>query len=269
MTAGIRHGRDRDGMIATVRVDGAAAATPLHAHRSLILGLVDRGRRRLTLPDGELELVAGDGFVIPPDTPHAFSAVDDGSHRVLAIDPAAGLFARLGAGRIVDAVWAEAFTALHAAAEAGEPCGGLLSRLIDETERHNQSARPALRPYRSARLAREIAAADLGGDVDLAELGRRVGVSPFHLHRLYRQSFGLTPAEHRLEARLRAARRLLLDGVAIADVAAALGFSDQSHLSRAFRRLMGVPPGEWLRQMARRPAQPAAARRARMRSGSV
>lgn len=65
-------------------------------------------------------------------------------------------------------------------------------------------------------------------------------------------SWGLTPAEQRLAARLRQARRLSLAGLPIAEVATAVGFADQSHLNRAFRRLMGVPPGRWVRQIRRR-----------------
>jgi len=54
-----------------------------------------------------------------------------------------------------------------------------------------------------------------------------------------------------LEARLRLARRLILAGVALAETAASAGFADQSHLNRAFRKLMGTSPGRWARQMRR------------------
>ena len=55
-----------------------------------------------------------------------------------------------------------------------------------------------------------------------------------------------------MEARLRHARGLIRAGATVAEAAAATGFADQSHFTRVFRRLMGVPPGVWARHYARR-----------------
>jgi AraC-like DNA-binding protein len=48
-----------------------------------------------------------------------------------------------------------------------------------------------------------------------------------------------------MSRRVERARRLLLDGRSPAEVATATGFYDQSHLTRHFRRLVGVPPGRF------------------------
>lgn len=252
MLGRVLHGIDGDGKVSSVRVEGPVAATPMHAHRSLILGLVDTGERTVVIADERLVLGAGDGFVIAPDAPHAFSAATDGSHRVVAIDEAALPAVRWRSGLVRDAAWRDAFDALHAAAEAGNADS---QPLIDALLRLTSNLLPAdVRPVLTAgpvRLARRVASADIEAGLGLTDIARRVGLSPFHLHRLYRKAYGLTPAEHRLEARLRLARQMILAGAAIADVAAALGFADQSHLNRAFRRLMGVPPGAWVRQVRR------------------
>lgn len=238
------------GAVSAVRVEGGAAATPSHAHVSLILGHVDAGERVLLVDSSRMRLGPGEGFVIPPDTPHAWLGVEGGAHRVAALDPRVLSFPPWRAGSIRDPDWTAAFDALHAAVETGEgDASDLARRLLALTDRLVARAErppPAPGPLRAAR--RE-ASARLEEALDLIELGRRVGLSPFHLHRLYRAMWGLTPAEHRVEARVREARRLLLAGVPPAQVAAATGFSDQSHLNRAFRRLMGVPPGRWVRQM--------------------
>jgi AraC-like DNA-binding protein len=251
MVPQVRHACDGSG-VSTVRVEGGVAATPMHAHTSLILALIDDGTRTLHLAKRRLDLGPGDGLVVPPDVAHAWAAAEGGAHRVLALDAATFTFAAWQAGVIRDAGWAAAFSALHAAAEMGGP--DVVRLVRDFLVLTDRLALPAIgftlaaRPIRAARR-------ELGGrldeTLDLAELGHRVGLSPFHLHRLYRKTWGLTPAEHRLEARLRQARRLIVDGAAIADVAAALGFADQSHFSRAFRKLMGVPPGLWARQVRR------------------
>lgn len=250
MAGEVHHGRDGTGAIETVRVDGAVAATPLHAHLSLVLGLVDAGTRDIVLPDGPRRLEPGDGFVIPPDTAHTFAASAEGAHRVMAIAP--GPLPPWQATVIRDDAWAAAFDALYAAADTGRPeAASLVPALLMETDRLAPRAPLSAPMPRPLRAARRLAGERLDEDVDLRALGRLAGLSPFHLHRLYRRAYGLTPAEHRLEARLRLARRLILSGVAIAEAAATAGFADQSHLTRAFRKLMGTSPGRWAREMRR------------------
>jgi AraC-like DNA-binding protein len=250
MTKRVCHRADESGAICTVRVEGQSAATPWHTHLSLILGRVERGRRTLHLLDGPVPLGPGDGFVIPPDVPHAWAAADDGRHRVLVLAP--GLFQApaWAAGAIHAPAWDQAFDALFTSVEAGEPTRpALVETILRETRRLAPAATGARLAPGPMRTARREAAGQLDERLDLAELARRVGISPFHLHRQYRRTWGLTPAAHRLEARLRQARALILQGATIAAAAAATGFADQSHFSRAFRRLMGVAPGMWARQM--------------------
>ena len=60
--------------------------------------------------------------------------------------------------------------------------------------------------------------------------------------RSFGREFGLPPHRYLVGRRVEAARRRLLDGEHIADVAAAVGFHDQSHLHRHFTRLVGTTP---------------------------
>jgi AraC-like DNA-binding protein len=60
--------------------------------------------------------------------------------------------------------------------------------------------------------------------------------------RSFGREFGLPPHRYLVGRRVEAARRRLLDGEPIADVATAVGFHDQSHLHRHFTRLLGVTP---------------------------
>jgi AraC-like DNA-binding protein len=53
----------------------------------------------------------------------------------------------------------------------------------------------------------------------------------------------MAPSDYQRQLRLRAARRLLARGHRIADVASAVGFADQSHLTRWFVRYYGITPG--------------------------
>lgn len=79
----------------------------------------------------------------------------------------------------------------------------------------------------------------------LAELATLAGLSEFHFHRAFRVSTGLTPQAFVERARIRAAEPLIARGTPLAEVAAACGFADHSHLTRAFRKARGVAPSVW------------------------
>ncbi len=79
----------------------------------------------------------------------------------------------------------------------------------------------------------------------LADLAAAAGCSRFAAYRAFRSRYGLSPSEYQRQLRLRAARRDLATGAAVADVAAAAGFADQAHLTRWFRRCYGITPGAY------------------------
>lgn len=86
--------------------------------------------------------------------------------------------------------------------------------------------------------------------VTLEEAARLVHAHPTHLVRAFGAAFGIAPHQYLTARRVERARRLLLDGRPAAQVAAAAGFHDQSHLTRHFRRHLGVTPGRYGRGQA-------------------
>jgi AraC family transcriptional regulator len=103
-------------------------------------------------------------------------------------------------------------------------------------------ARPAL-----ARVL-EYIASNLQSEIRLDELARIAGLSTFHFARAFRESTGTTPHQHLLQRRVDAAKALLRGPARNLDaIASATGFADASHLSKAFRRLVGTTPMAWKR----------------------
>lgn len=85
--------------------------------------------------------------------------------------------------------------------------------------------------------------------LSLATVAARAGVHPVHLARQFRARLGCTYGEYVRRVRLaRALERLRRGADSIAEVAAATGFADQSHLTRLMTRLLGVAPGTYRRQ---------------------
>jgi AraC-like DNA-binding protein len=83
-------------------------------------------------------------------------------------------------------------------------------------------------------------------DVSLADLRAVANLSPFYLLRLFRDHTGVPPHEYQTQLRVAHARRLIRNGETIADAALHTGFFDQSHLTRNFRRIVGLTPGQYI-----------------------
>lgn len=79
----------------------------------------------------------------------------------------------------------------------------------------------------------------------LEQLAALVNLSPYHLLRLFRQQIGLPPHQYLSHIRLHRAKQLLTSGRPIAEVAVETGFTDQSHLTKHFKRVFGVTPGHY------------------------
>ena len=108
-------------------------------------------------------------------------------------------------------------------------------------------ASPLPPPGPVARRAREILDADPGGAASIAGIADTLGVSTAHLVRSFTRSYGLPPHQYLLGRRLDLARRRLLAGDDPAQVATAIGFYDQPHLTRHFKRLLATTPGRYQR----------------------
>lgn len=85
-------------------------------------------------------------------------------------------------------------------------------------------------------------------DLKLIELAALVQVSPYHFLRLFKQSMGLTPHQYILQRRIEKAKFLLqYSELGIAEIALRVGFCDQSHLTRYFKRIVGITPKQFSR----------------------
>jgi AraC family transcriptional regulator len=117
--------------------------------------------------------------------------------------------------------------------------------------RLGSAAAPEDRPTQTAHKSRAVAdaiaylQANYWRDVKLEDMATAVHLSPFHLARQFKRVTGLTPHQYLVQVRVNAARSLLTAGSgqrSLAEVASAVGFADQSHLTRQFKRHFGVTP---------------------------
>ena len=108
-------------------------------------------------------------------------------------------------------------------------------------------AQGGLAPWQERR-AKEIFCANLEGGVLVKEVARECGLSAGHFSRAFRCTLGMTPHNWLNRQRIVLSREKLRDErLSLSDVAAECGFSDQSHFTRHFSRMVGVAPGAWRR----------------------
>jgi AraC family transcriptional regulator len=87
----------------------------------------------------------------------------------------------------------------------------------------------------------------LSQDLKLIELSAIAQLSPYHFLRLFKQHMGITPHQYILQQRIERAKHLLQHSeLSIAEIAVRTGFSDQSHLTKCFKRRFGVTPRQLL-----------------------
>lgn len=133
---------------------------------------------------------------------------------------------------------------------------GLFSALIAHLALHHSDAgvpapawRGGLAPARLRRVVEHVDA-HLDQDLRLADLAALARLSPGHFREAFRRSTGRSPHRFLAERRVERARALLADRrLSIAEVAAAVGYSSQSHLTSRFRAVTGTTPDAFRRAL--------------------
>jgi AraC-like DNA-binding protein len=240
-----------------------------HSHRTWTIAVVQRGAARFEVDSTRQRADAGELFVLEPEAVHTgMAAVPEGwSYKVLYVDPAVlrdwadrGGPAPRAARWVVfrDPALRGALLRAHVAL-ASQAAGLLVEETVLEAvaglapHLRDASATPACRAHgehAAVRRARRHLQERWDQPVSLAALAALAGVaglSRFELLRRFRQQNGLTPHAFQRDLRIDRARAMLGAGVPAAAVAAACGFADQPHLSRVFKRLVGVTPGAYAR----------------------
>ncbi len=237
----------------------------MHTHDTWALLVVDAGSVRYGLERREHGVHGPLVTVLPPGVAHdGQNATPDGFRkRVLYLD-AARIDSRL-VGRAVDRPgWPDPLLRsdldrLHRAiSRPGDEleAESRLALVVERLTSHLTGAGPAVGAHRAPTLARrlrELLDARVVEGLTLAEAAGLLEAHPTHLVRAFTRETGVPPHRYLVGRRLDAARHRLLAGERPAEVAVAVGFHDQAHLTRHFRRLLGVTPAAYARS-GRRPA---------------
>lgn len=147
------------------------------------------------------------------------------------------------AGLLVDEVSNPTKHAVYAESLAG----GIVTALLDIPEHDGEHADGRLTQAQMNKLISRVSARS-DCRLSVAEMAATVDLSESWFSHVFKQTTGRTPLQWQLEKRIALAQKLLLDSdLSVASVAAQLGFSDQAHLTKAFRHVAGETPATWRR----------------------
>lgn len=125
----------------------------------------------------------------------------------------------------------------------------VLDRLL---RRHGRGPAPAARDGRepaAVAAIREYLHAHLASAVSARELSELTGLHPAYLNRVFSARTGMPPHAYLTDLRVQRARKLLAAGRPVSAAAYETGFADQSHLTRCFKRAVGITPGAYQDQV--------------------
>ncbi|MEZ4657638.1 MAG: AraC family transcriptional regulator [Caldilineaceae bacterium] len=239
-----------------------------HVHEGYAIGVIEAGAETFRYRHADYVAGSGSVVIINPGEVHTGQAVSAEGWRYRMLYPSAELLRRVASALadrpqdypffaapvIDDPILAQQIGQAHQALEHDDSTlthdSHLWHMLRHLIQRHADSARAAS-PLHVQRLqpplrpAQEYLDANYAHDVRLEALAALVHLSPYHFLRTFKAAVGLSPHAYQTQLRLQHAKGLLANGMAPADVAQQVGFTDQSHLNRHFKRVVGVPPGQY------------------------
>lgn len=252
-------------------------AFDLHRHDTYAIGVTLHGVQRFHYRGAVRHSLPGQVIVLHPDELHDGGAGTEAGlrYRILYLEPSLLLDCLNGAPLpfVAEAVVSDPVlrgTLLSALAPLEEELDELfvadfIAQLARNLGRHaGQPAKPMGKTaWRAAALARDYLEENAGRLVRSGELEAVTGLDRYALSRHFRATYSTSPHRFLVMRRLQRARRMIEAGEALAEIAVAAGFSDQSHFNRHFKKAFGVTPGRWsalVRSATRSVAQPRDAR---------
>jgi AraC-like DNA-binding protein len=240
----------------------------VHTHETACFALLTRGAIRIRMRGQDIVARKGDLYAIEADEPHAGSPLDAAGWklRTLYVDTGhlrsfAGDERRRGSLDIRkpilrDLKLASMLYAVHHCSQIQGPrlereelYLAFATRLIERHVRNSGGVVQSGSEGRAIKTAREFIHQHIDRNISLREIAEAAGLPAYQLYRGFEKSTGMTPHAYQRQARVRLAVKLIRAGLPLGQVAFATGFSDQAHLTRWFRRMLGVTPGSYQQAM--------------------
>lgn len=121
----------------------------------------------------------------------------------------------------------------------------VIADLFQRHSAHHHSSSCNLKDKSVVTRACEYIRSRVSENISLDEIAASVGLSRYHFLRIFKNTTGLPPHAYLIRQRVELAKEAIEKGASLADAAMQAGFSDQSHLTRRFKAVYGLPPGQY------------------------
>ncbi|BAQ82864.1 AraC family transcriptional regulator [Pseudomonas sp. St29] len=235
-----------------------------HSHDRYAVGVISGGVEKLFYRGSHHLATQGCVVTISPGEIHdGVQACDQGwVYRMLYIDPQwlnrAVLGQRLAADHIhlfrnvlsEDPAFARWFLQQHQRIEHADSSlerESILLELLAQLFQRNGVRQPATdRQEREAvKRIRQRLDDDFEQSIRLEELAALVNLEPLYMIRVFKNSLGISPHSYQIQRRIARVQHLLRSGASITEASFHCGFFDQSHMTRAFKKVVGITPGHF------------------------
>jgi AraC-like DNA-binding protein len=232
-------------------------AYPVHTHSVWTLLILDDGVLRFDLGSHDYGTLRSQVVLLPPHIPHdGRTAAPQGFRKRVIYLPEGALGADLigkaaDQPNVADPLLWDRISRLHdvlvrpgESIEAESRLALIVERVGAQVSR--APAQPTPPPRRGvADDLHDLLDERLTAGLTLDEAARLLDTRPTQLVRVFSRRFGIPPHLYLTGRRVELARQLLLSGAPAGTVAAEVGFYDQSHLTRHFKRMLGVSPARY------------------------
>ncbi len=230
---------------------------PRHIHERAVFAVFLEGAMETTICGRTLDCRPSSVLIEPRGEPHAQRFMHTGAQLLVIQPDPARMDSFEGVGKLFDEVSrfedggiaAIGRRILHEfrAPDGVSPLAieGLALEIVALAARLRERKRRGVRPPAWLVRAREIVHERFLDGLRVADVASEVGVHPVHLARVFRRHYGSPIGSYLRALRLDWAAERILGDESLASIALKAGFADQSHFTNAFRRHMGVTPGEY------------------------
>lgn len=207
-----------------------------------VVSVVMQGTVTVCLENREAECRVGDVFIVPPYAVHSVRQGKD--------------------ARLLSMCMGTAFIEETARETAEEIVRNLLRDAAEQGIFGKEQEEKLFSSMRAVYLLRDNGQKEMDADIKILAdkitshpeqelpieaMAEKIFVSKYHFIRKFKNSIGMTPHRFCIQNRIRTSQRMLDEKKPISGIAAKMGFYDQSHFDKAFRRIVGISPSEYAR----------------------
>ena len=237
-----------------------------HIHKTYIIGIVVKGERIITHPEGSNQISENEAFILNPGHVHSCSSANQSGHSYKILSIPSQTMQSIASHISETPEKQPFFKKVH---YKNDVLSIAITRLFDlitdpESDIHVESTFYSFLTYLILSFSEsppliyatgeqkdaikrvcDYISQHYANNLSLKKLAEIACLSPFHFQREFKKSLGITPHEYLNDFRISKSKSMLLHSEDIADIATQLGFFDQSHFSRIFKKTVGVPPGKY------------------------